>query len=206
MSNNKKFFKENENRDFNKLVDFNDKYLHAQITRNGEGESIDAYGVLSDGRNAAIELKNRYKYNLEVDENGNYYCVNDTNGYSCYTIFCEANKMSELLLEYQYNNKREPLYINFTKNDYVLVFNLNKLVNKPNYEIYYVRNEGYNFTEKCYRYLLNISDATIYKKENDSYRLVQKCAYSKQNIVQILGWEVAEYGNRDIIIKPKNLI
>lgn len=205
MSNNKQFFNENENRDFNKLVDFNDKYLHAQITRNGEGESIDAYGILSDGRNAAIELKNRYNFNLEVDENGNYYCVNVTNGYSCNTIFCEANKMSELLLEHQYN-KREPLYINFTKNDYVLVFNLNKLVNKPQYKILYVENEGYNFTEKCYRYLLNISDATIYKKENDTYRLVQKCAYSKQSVVQILGWQVAEYGNRDIIIKPKNLI
>ena len=205
MSNNKQFFNENENRDFNTLVDFNDKYLHAQITRNGEGESIDAYGVLSDGRNAAIELKNRYNFNLEVDENGNYYCVNVSNGYSCNTIFCEANKMSELLLEYQYN-KREPLYINFTKNDYVLVFNLNKLVNKPQYKILYVENEGYNFTEKCYRYLLNISDATIYKKKNDTYRLVQKCAYSKQSVVQILGWQVAEYGNRDIIIKPKNLI
>ena len=50
--------------------------------------------------------------------------------------------MSELLLEYQYN-KREPLYINFTKNDYVLVFNLNKLVNKPQYKILYVENEGF---------------------------------------------------------------
>jgi hypothetical protein len=179
MSNNKKFFNENENRDFNKLVDFNDKYLHAQITRNGEGASIDAYGVLSDGRDAAIELKNRYKYNLEIDENGNYYCIKENSSYKCNTIFCEANKMSELLLEYQYNNKREPLYINFTKNDYVLVFNLNKLLIKPDYEIYYVRNEGYNFTEKCYRYLLNITDATIYKKENDSYTLIQTSAYKK---------------------------
>ena len=77
------------------------------------------------------------------------------------TIMIEDYKYLELMLEYQFTG-REPLYINFL-NDCVVIFNLNKLKNKPKLKILDIQSNGYDKLQKLERrYYLDINDAVIY--------------------------------------------
>lgn len=170
MNNKKTFFTDKENEDYNKLVHFNENELKGQIERNEPKHWLDAHGKLPDNRDCNIELKGR-EFNL-INNNGEWQFKNES-GYTCNTIYCEANKVSELLFHLQYDNS-QPLYINFTLNNYILIYNLAKLSKIPDMQVVFVKNKGYSFTEKCYRYMLPVNDATIYKREGNNYTLIRR--------------------------------
>ena len=139
------YFMENEKQDLQLLYEFNyQTKLFKWIMPTEPKSQIDAI-AMKGGRNFAIEIKHRmipvYKYK---------------------SIMIEDYKYCELLQEYQFNN-REPLYINFL-HDAVVIFNLNKLKEKPKLRIMNIKSEGYDkvqYQER--RYMLSLDDACIYK-------------------------------------------
>lgn len=172
MNKNKTYFTKKEDEDYRKLEHFNNHFLKGEVERNNPCDWLDAHCTLPDNRDCNIELKGR-EFRLEQNKFGEWQFINES-GYTCTTIFCEANKVSELLFQLLYNGG-QPLYINFTINDYILVFNLAKLSHIPDMRVEFVKNKGYGYTaEKCYRYHLPITDATIYKRDGNNYELIKK--------------------------------
>ena len=139
------YFETNERQDLQLLYQFNyDNKLFTWVMPTEPKSQIDAI-AMKNNRNFAIEIKHRM---IPVDK------------YK--SIMIEDYKYCELLQEYQFNN-REPLYINFL-HDAVVIFNLNKLKEKPKLRIMNIKSEGYDkvqYQER--RYMLDLSDAVIYK-------------------------------------------
>ena len=140
----KEYFDMNEKQDLQQLYEFNaEKRLFDSIEPNEYSAQIDCTAKRKD-REFAVEIKHR---------------LIPVNRYK--TIMIESYKYLELMLEYQFNGK-EPLYINFC-NDAVVIFNLNKLKNKPKLKILDIESKGYDKTQKLERrYYLDINDAVIY--------------------------------------------
>ena len=140
----KEYFDMNEQQDLQQLYEFNyEKHLFDSITPCKYSAQIDATAKHKD-RQFAVEIKHRL---MPKDK------------YK--TIMIEDYKYLELMLEYQFTG-REPLYINFL-NDCVVIFNLNKLKNKPKLKILDIQSNGYDKLQKLERrYYLDINDAVIY--------------------------------------------
>lgn len=140
----KEYFDKNEKQDLQQLYEFNaEKHLFDSIKPSEEKAQIDATAKHKD-REFAVEIKHRL---IPI---GKYK-----------TIMIEDYKYLELMLEYQFNGK-EPLYINFL-NDAVVIFNLNKLKNKPKQKVLDIQSNGYDKLQKLERrYYLDINDAVIY--------------------------------------------
>ena len=140
----KEYFDMNEKLDLQQLYEFNaEKRLFDSIKPNEYSAQIDATAKHKN-REFAVEIKHR---------------LIPVNKYK--TIMIEDYKYLELMLEYQFTG-REPLYINFC-NDAVVIFNLNKLKNKPKLKILDIESKGYDKTQKLERrYYLDINDAVIY--------------------------------------------
>lgn len=139
------YFMENEQQDLQLLYEFNyQTKLFQWVMPTQEKSQIDAI-AMKNNRNFAIEIKHRL---IPVDK------------YK--SIMIEDYKYLELMMEKQFNG-REPLYINFL-HDAVVIFNLNKLKNKPKLRIMNIKSEGYDkmqYQER--RYMLDLSDAVIYR-------------------------------------------
>lgn len=139
------YFKTNEKQDLQLLYEFNyANKLFTWVMPTEPKSQIDAIAMHSN-RTFAIEIKHRM---IPVDR------------YK--SIMIEDYKYLELMMEYQFNN-REPLYINFL-HDAVVIFNLNKLKDKPKLRIMNIKSEGYDkvqYQER--RYMLDLTDACIYK-------------------------------------------
>lgn len=139
------YFETNERQDLQLLYQFNyDNKLFTWVMPTAEKSQIDAI-AMKNNRNFAIEIKHRM---IPVDK------------YK--SIMIEDYKYLELMMEKQFNN-REPLYINFL-HDAVVIFNLNKLKEKPKLRIMNIKSEGYDkvlYQER--RYMLDLTDACIYK-------------------------------------------
>lgn len=139
------YFETNERQDLQLLYQFNyDNKLFTWVMPTAEKSQIDAI-AMKNNRNFAIEIKHRM---IPVDK------------YK--SIMIEDYKYLELMMEKQFNN-REPLYINFL-HDAVVIFNLNKLKDKPKLRIMNIKSEGYDkvqYQER--RYMLDLTDACIYK-------------------------------------------
>ena len=140
----KEYFDMNEKQDLQQLYEFNyEKHLFDSITPCKYSAQIDATAKYKN-REFAVEIKHRL---MPKDK------------YK--TIMIEDYKYLELMLEYQFNGK-EPLYINFL-NDCVVIFNLNKLKNKPKQKVLDIQSNGYDKLQKLERrYYLDINDAVIY--------------------------------------------
>ena len=138
------YFDMNEKQDLQQLYEFNaKKHLFDSIKPNEYSAQIDATAKHKN-REFAVEIKHRL---IPVSR------------YK--TIMIEDYKYLELMLEYQFTG-REPLYINFL-NDAVVIFNLNKLKNKPKLKILDIQSNGYDKLQKLERrYYLDINDAVIY--------------------------------------------
>ena len=139
------YFETNEKQDLQLLYEFNyANKLFTWVMPTAEKSQIDAI-AMKNNRTFAIEIKHRL---IPVDK------------YK--SIMIEDYKYCELLQEYQFNG-REPLYINFL-HDAVVIFNLNKLKEKPKMRVMNIKSEGYDkvqYQER--RYMLDLSDACIYK-------------------------------------------
>lgn len=139
------YFETNERQDLQLLYQFNyDNKLFTWVMPTAEKSQIDAI-AMKNNRTFAIEIKHRM---IPVDK------------YK--SIMIEDYKYLELMMEKQFNG-REPLYINFL-HDAVVIFNLNKLKEKPKLRIMNIKSEGYDkvqYQER--RYMLDLTDAVIYK-------------------------------------------
>ena len=139
------YFKDNEKQDLQLLYQFNyDNKLFTWVMPTAEKSQIDAI-AMKNNRTFAIEIKHRM---IPVDR------------YK--SIMIEDYKYLELMMEKQFNN-REPLYINFL-HDAVVIFNLDKLKEKPKMRVMNIKSEGYNkvqYQER--RYMLDLTDAVIFK-------------------------------------------
>lgn len=140
----KEYFDMNEKQDLQQLYEFNAvKHLFDSIKPSEEKAQIDCTAKHKD-RQFAVEIKHRL---IPIDK------------YK--TIMIEDYKYLELMLEYQFSGL-EPLYINFL-NDAVVIFNLNKLKNKPKQKVLDIQSNGYDKLQKLERrYYLDINDAVIY--------------------------------------------
>ena len=172
----KKYFDTKENTDFIKLTVLNDQILHL----NNLGQTpylhhTDASGYTSTSRYLSMELKDR---DVElIEQNGEYYIQGTSQygkSYSANTLYIEQHKVSAMLLDY-ITLGYEPIYINFLKGGYVVVYNLARLRTRPHSEAKTIKSRGYNKMEIGQREGLYLTDATIYKMdENNQYRLIKR--------------------------------
>lgn len=143
----KEYFEKSENECGKKLIDFNDKHhLFQKIDHNGEKASIDFTGIMINGKEANIELKNRNYPSDRFD-----------------TLFIEAHKYSKLIIDWLYD-QIEPLYINFMNDGTTYVFNLSKMKDKPQFtDIKGFKSKGYGGFEISERIELPITSAYKYQ-------------------------------------------
>lgn len=153
---NNKYFEENENLDWKLLLDFNEKLKIQNLKRTKEKSQYDAEGKVPNGKDLIIELKSR---------NCDYNPSNNTM-YNSNEIMIQPDKLIDLMLTSRFEDKI-PLFINFTKNGYKIVFNLDNLNIKPRKEYVRTKNIGYNGIEKEIKYFLNLKDALIYDPNNN---------------------------------------
>lgn len=142
---NNEYFNNQEKNDLQLFYEFN--YEHKLFTSITPASAKCQYDAIATHKNRkfAVELKKRYitlsKYK---------------------TIMIEDYKYLELMLEAKYNGL-EPLYVNFLY-DGVVIFNLNKLKDKPRFTEHTIKSEGYETLQaKERRYHLPIEDGIIYK-------------------------------------------
>lgn len=122
-----------------------------------EKEYVDATGLTSDNQFINMELKKR---NIAINQYP--------------TLDAEGHKLADLYIDY-FCDKKIPLYINFLKDWYVVVFNLAKLKHRHAAKKEKNWSQGYHAFEMTQTQKLDIKDAWIYKKdENGKYRLMQK--------------------------------
>lgn len=157
-------FKEREQQDYQKLVNLNNKHnFFTSIQHLEDGYHCDASGYttnkLGETREFIIELKDR---NLSVTED-NTLSGTSMNGhsYTADTVYIEASKMSDLLLEHIVKGY-EPLYVNFLDNA-TIIFNLKNLKHLPKLERPQIHSNGYGWTARVPRYALSMRDAVIIK-------------------------------------------
>lgn len=171
---NRQFGWDNEDEGYAKLEHFNEHFLNLQgLTRMPKNyPRCDASGITTDGTDVNVEIKVRNQILLDTNTVSGVSQYNHP--YTANTIFIEAHKAADLLIDYIVDGN-EPIYVNFI-GEHVVVFNLRKLKRKPsretNKDIYSKLYEG---KDKGVRYGLPLEDAFIYRKtENNSYILVRK--------------------------------
>ena len=127
-----------------------------EFNRKEECNYVDATGLTTSNQVLNMELKKR---NITINQFP--------------TLDAEGHKLADLYIDYFCDNKI-PLYINFLKDGYVVVFNITKL--KRRHKAQKERNwsQGYKAFEMTQTQKLDVRDAYIYKKENDTYELIQK--------------------------------
>lgn len=160
-----------EDEDYILLKDFNHDVLKlTELGQTERNESSDATGYTTDGRFINIELKSRDQY-----LSGSSFLIGAVNEkpYTADTIYLESHKAGDLLLDYVVD-KKIPLYINFMKNGYVILFNLSQLKHRPKKVCKKIYSKLYQGFELAKREELPLKDAWIYQRINNKYKLIQK--------------------------------
>ena len=159
MNESKNIFDERERIGFEKLSMLNSIWQIAELGQTPKYYPVDASGYTKNGKTIVMENKDRTGYTL------NYF---EQQG----TMFVEGHKWAELLVEA--NMEHSPLYCNYTKDGYAIVFQVDNFkdihlkskrvsVNSKGYE--QQRNEGREFE---YKFLLPMTGAWIYKLDNEN--------------------------------------
>lgn len=160
------YFSENEEVDWKKLEEFNEKthlFDHLEPTEvkhhtDGTGYTTNKFG---ETRYFNIELKNR---NLNLLDNGKISGATDKGSFFDDTIFIESHKIADMLLDMI--NGLEPLYINFLADGKVIVHNLSKLSIRPKKTANMnIKSKGYGKFEVAKREGLYLKDAAIFDKD-----------------------------------------
>lgn len=148
---NEQYAVNNEIRDFELFKEFSPKLKLKDLGRLEDKKEFDASGYTQDNRYVEIELKNR-------DITVNQYP----------SIMIEPYKFA-----YARENKdRIPLYVNFTRDGYVILFNLHK-VGKLNERNFNIPSKLYERVKESKRYEIPIQKAWIYEKVGNKYKLVK---------------------------------
>ena len=138
--------------DFKKMKEFNEKLGLKDLGKLEIKKQFDASGYTQDNRYVEVELKDR-------DITVNQYP----------SIMIEPYKLA-----YARENKDTiPLYVNFTKDEHIILFNLQRIGDVPA-KTYDIPSKLYERVKKSKRYEIPIEKAWIYKKENNQYKLIQK--------------------------------
>ncbi len=140
-----------EDIDFELMKDFNSKLKLKQLAKTEYMHATDVSGYTEDNRLVEIELKNR---NIKHDTYD--------------TIMIEPYK-----LDYARHQDSIQLYVNFTNDEHVIVFNLHN-VGKLNERDFNIPSKLYERVKKSKRYEIPIEKAWIYQKIDNTYNLVQK--------------------------------
>lgn len=140
-----------ENDDFELLLDFNSKLGINGLVKTECKHETDASGYTQDNRIIEIEIKNR---NIKHDTYD--------------TIMIEPYK-----LDYAKHQDSIQLYVNFTNDEHVIVFNLHN-VGKLNEKNFNIPSKLYERVKTSKRYEIPIERAWIYRKINNQYKLIQK--------------------------------
>lgn len=140
-----------EDIDFELMMDFNSKLKLKQLAKTEYMHPTDASGYTEDNRLVEIELKNR---NIKHDTYN--------------TIMIEPYK-----LDYARHQDSIQLYVNFTNDEHVIVFNLHN-VGKLNEKNFNIPSKLYERVKLSKRYEIPIEKAWIYRKINNQYKLIQK--------------------------------
>lgn len=168
----KRFFEENEENDWKKLEEFNNKtHLFDHIEPTQEKHHTDASGYtvnkFGEKRYFSIELKNR---NLNLLDDGRISGSTDKGSFFDDTIFIESHKIADMLLDCI--DGLEPLYINFFSDGKVVIHNLRKLTKRPKKSNNLnIRSKGYGKFEVAKRQGLYMIDAAIY---DDDAKLIKR--------------------------------
>jgi hypothetical protein len=163
------FFEENEAKDLQKLIEFNEKaHIFNEIKETEIKHYTDATGYSMD-RLFNIELKSR---NQVLLENGKISgCTQNGKPYIDDDIFIEDHKVADMMIDYV-SYGLEPLYINFLANGWVLIFNLSKLSVRPRKHLNLkINSKGYRSMEFGNRQGLYLKDAAIF---DSNYNLVKR--------------------------------
>lgn len=163
---NKQYFEESEKVCDAKLIDFNEKTGIFHDLERIDKQHMDFTGYtlnkLGEITKWNIELKNR---NVILREDGTISgCTANGRGYTGETLYIEDHKITDLLLDKIIGY--EAVYINFTVNGYIIVFNLNKLTKRPEKTIKNnIYSKGYEKKEDGRRQGLYLIDAAIFNNE-----------------------------------------
>lgn len=151
---NRKYFESNEDADFDLMTSINQLFKIEQLGRTPDKYFYDCSGYTSVGNYLEIELKNRVNYNLS-----------DFQKFG--SVMLECHKAAQMLLDCQIN-KATPIYVNFTKDGYAIVFNLHQLKETPKfYNFENIESKGYQRRENGARLLLPMTEAKIYHKNGN---------------------------------------
>ena len=159
MSKSKNIFDERERIGFEKLSILNSIWNIDKLGQTPKFCPVDASGITKTGKVIVMENKDRTGYTLSYFEKEG-------------TVFVEGHKWAELLVEA--NMEHSPLYCNYTKDGYAIVFQVDTLksihldskrvhVNSRGYE--QQRNEGREFE---YKFKLPMQYAWIYKLDENN--------------------------------------
>ena len=159
MNESKNIFDERERSGFEKLTMLNSIWQISELGQTPKRCPVDASGYTKNGKIIVIENKDRTGYTLSYFEKEG-------------TVFVEGHKWAELLVEA--NMEHSPLYCNYTKDGYAIVFQVNDFknihldsrrvhVNSKGYE--QQRNEGREYE---YKFLLPMTGAWIYKLDENN--------------------------------------
>lgn len=161
-----------EDKGYAKLEHFNRHFLHLQeLARMPKNTpSGDASGITTDGTEINIEIKVR---NQNLLDNLIISGSSSSHTYTADTIYIEAHKAGDMYLDYMIYGK-EPIYINFLNDGYVVVYNLSRLKTRPNRVQKKIWSKLYQNWENQIREELPLNEAFIYKWDGNNYILVSK--------------------------------
>lgn len=166
----KYFAQEKEKNGFEKLLDFNSKLHLQEVAQTPTGAYSDASGITADLRLVNIENKIRNQVYIDNHISG---LTKENKSYTANTIYIEAHKIADLLLDWV-AEKKEPLYINYLNDDVVIVFNLSRLGHRPKKTHRRIFSKLYQSFEVADREELELADAYIYQKINGTYKLISR--------------------------------
>lgn len=168
---NQDFAIEKENEGYEKMQHFNDRVLHInEFGRCPEKYRTDASGYTASMERINIEIKDR-DLNLTDDMRLSGGCKSGI--YQVDDCFIESHKAADMLFDYLCDGII-PLYVNFTANDCVIVYNLSKLRKRPGTVVKRIYSNLYNGFELAKRQGLMLSDAWIWRRVGDNYELISK--------------------------------
>lgn len=161
-----------EDEGFAKLEHFNFNFLHlqelARMPKNNP--SGDAMGLTKTGTPLNIEIKVR---NQNLLDNLIISGSSSSHTYTADTIYIEAHKAGDMYLDYMIYRK-EPIYINFLNDGYVVVYNLSRLKTRPKRVQKRIYSKLYQNWENQVREELPLDESFIYKWDGKNYILVSK--------------------------------
>lgn len=171
---NRKYATDKEQTGYEKLLDFNQLLKLKDLQQTVEGDYRDATGITTT--NQKVNIENKVRNQTLFYQDGKPYISGLTSSnspYSADTIYIEAHKASDLLMDW-ITLDYIPLFVNYLRDNIVVVFNLSRLKQRPKSRHLRIYSSLYQSYEEADRLELSLNDAFIYKKDKNNKYLFQK--------------------------------